>query len=549
MRNLMNFLHDDRGSVTAWNLFWLLNFGVLMGLAIDTTAAMNLKARLQEASDAASSAAVIDVFPVASGATPVAMQYAELNLGERTAVQEQDVTPGFWDHESRTFETEDIPYANAVRVIARRDTSRGNALGTVLLHVAGFNAWDIAAASTSAYAGLAAVDRCRTNGLLADGHTWMTSKNLITGDYCVHGETEIRLNELTEITCGAELSTPSPDTWKTGQPPIPSDTCNEDATFDQMIAQAVAYRSGVSHARAEYFNVKSILDAFVTGQQVNDPFHAIPPYISTYEYSDYKTVEALASNGNLVPGTLYVVDFCPSNQLTLKGIVKNVGFYTTCEITVKRDQSVSNAKPSKVENNNGNTGSDVLCDPDIDTCDTTDWDAYMGPHMTCDQAVDAGYETYQTLFDTAPGKTYRDDKTVDTVQQDCGIEPGANGLWDNVFVFTTSYENGDHSKASVTFPNNMQIGRMDACTEGGGVRIYAGGSVDTPSGTIIHGSQFVLLGNSRMAAKANGVYGTTVNAAGDITFAAQAEVGGCPAEESALASDVIATVRPVMIVD
>ncbi len=177
------------------------------------------------------------------------------------------------------------------------------------------------------------------------------------------------------------------------------------------------------------------------------------------------------------------------------------------------------------------------------------WDSEIAYDFTCAQAISAGFESYGTLMDTAPGRTYRDGVSTDTYTQPCGIEPGANGLWDNVFLFTTAYEDGNRSQKAITFPNNMQIGRIDGCAEGGGVRIYAGGTVDTPSGTMIHGSQFVLLGDAKFAAKASGTQGVTIAAAGDIQFSAQGTLGGCPAAEHLLESDVVITVRPVAIVN
>jgi uncharacterized membrane protein len=68
MRSIKTFLQtDQRGSVSIWNLFWLVGFlfwlvGFLgiMGLAVDISAAMNTKARLQAVADAASHAGAVD---------------------------------------------------------------------------------------------------------------------------------------------------------------------------------------------------------------------------------------------------------------------------------------------------------------------------------------------------------------------------------------------------------------------------------------------------------------------------------------------------------
>lgn len=555
MRRFTRFVRDDdRGSTTLWNLFWLTGFSALLGLGIDTTAAMNAMTRLQAAADAASHAAAMDIFPVADAAVDTAVDYARKNMPDQpAAVGVDDVTLGYWDPVAQTFQTEAPRYINAVRVIARRDSVRGNALGTFLLKVTGFTHWDIAAASTSTYFNdVSLVNRCRLNGFLAGGDMELTSNNIIEGDLCAHGQNSIKINSNNVITCGALLSAPGPSAWKTGTPPsgtVPAE-CNTDygsLSNDQMIEQATVYSSVPSRAELEYENVRAMLDAFVAGETVNDPFNAIPPYITGFSIVDPNAFNNTAKQGKLVAGTLYVVSCDGTNKkLQPEGIIRNVGIYTDCLVDVQKDRKVSNEKPTKVT---GNYSTASLCDPDDFTCDTVPWDSEIPYDYDCAEAIAAGFESYTTLLDTAPGETYRDGTTVDGEAQSCGLEPGANGLWDNVFLFTTAYEDGDRSQKAVNFPNNMQIGRLDGCAEGGAVRLYAGGSIATPSGTMIHGSHFILLGDAKLAAKGSGTQGATVEAAGNIQFSAQGKVGGCPAREDSLESDVVITVRPIAIVN
>ena len=560
---LVRFLRDDEcGSATIWNLMWLVGFGALLGLGVDTTAAMNAKARLQTVADAASHAAAMDLFPISADAVATAVSYGEKNIPNfEGVVAESDVTLGYWDRDARTFRTSDVPYLNAVRVFAKRDDNRSNALATSFLHMAGFDSWDIAAVAVSTYFGdQSLVDRCRKNGLFAGGNVTLTANNTITGDYCIHGETGFRITQNNVVTCGVELSTPSASGWLSQSVPTPSgspagcSTAYETLSNEQMIDQAFVYRSIPSRAELEYQTVKKMVDAFVSGELDNDPFNAVPPYLTDVSTVSASTFNSLSSSGNLSPGTLYVVSCGAGGTVQPRGLVRNIGIYTDCVINVSKDPQVSTVKPNKVQGNSETTTTTTttatLCDPDVETCTTTPWLAeIVTPALDCDSAIAAGYEPYATLLDTAAGRTYRDGETVDTVAQTCAMEPGANGLWDNVFVFSTAFESGDRSQKAVTFPNNMQLGRIDACSEGGGVRLYAAGSLSTPSGTIVHGSQFVLLGNAKFAAKADGTYGMTVEAVGDIEFAAQGKLGGCSPDERDLASDVVFTVRPVAIVN
>jgi hypothetical protein len=549
------FLRDEeQGSATLWNLFWLCGFGALLGLGLDTTAAMNMKGRLQMVADTASHAAAMDLFPIATDAIPTAVSYGSQNIPDHTdVVNSGDVLIGYYDLETRTFATDNVPNYNAVRVLATRDTSRDNALGTFFLRVVGLYDWDINAASTALYySDMSQSDRCRKNGLFAGGTVEQTSNNTITGDYCMHGEGGVKINQNNIIHCGVEISLPDPSLWLTQAVATPSGTtvvCNENyegLTNDEMVEQVVQYRSIFNNAEEEYHNVKDILDTWLTGSEpVNDPFNAIPPYIERAEYTDVTKFNSDAKTGKLVAGTMYVVQCDSNTRLQPEGLLRNIGIYTNCIIDVRKDKNVSAVKPQKTAQGYDKTN---LCDPDASTCNTVPWEAEITPLMTCAEAIAAGYESYQTLLDTVTGETYRDGETPDTTAELCAIEPGANGLWDNVFLFTTAFEGGDVSQKAITFPNNMQIGRLDGCAEGGGARIYAAGSIATPSGTVIHGSHFVLLGSADLAAKADGTYGLTVEAAENITYSAQGKVGGCLADEDDLASDVVVTVRPIAIV-
>ena len=546
------FSADDQGSVTIWNLFWLTGLLCLMGLALDVTAAMNAKARVQTIADAAAHAAAIDLFPLPETAVDSALTYAGLNDAARASVRSTDVAVGYWNRATRAFEAKGAPHVNAVRVIAGRDDERGNALGTSFLRLAGFHLWDIAAVSTAMIVDdLSLIHRCRTNGFVAGGETELTSNNILIGNLCLHGEAALKINSNNVITCGILLSTPDADRWKTGRPPsgIPPEECNTDyrsMSDHEMLEQAVAYGSFPSTAQLEYDNVRKILDAFISKGVVNDPFSAIPPYITGHATVDPNTFNNDSKQGELVPGTLYVVSCAGTNKkLQPQGIIRNIGIYTDCVVDVPKDKDVSDAKPARTT---GTPGSEPVCDPDTSDCEEVPWEAEIAYGASCAEAVAAGFEAYETLLDTAAGETYRDGVSADEQTEPCAIEPGANGLWDNVFLFTTANADGDRSQKSVTFPNNMQLGRIDGCSEGGGVRLYSGGSIQTPSGTVIHGSQFVALGDVQMAAKASGAHGLNVAAAGDIKFSAQGQLGGCDAAEELLQSDVVITVRPIAIV-
>ena len=391
-----------------------------------------------------------------------------------------------------------------------------------------------------------------TNTSNAAGRNWaspnQTSNNSIRGPYCMYGDTSFKISQNNLIQCGVVLMTPSPDTYHNGTPPTPTDECSEDygnLSNDEMIAQAFSYGTLPIVADLEYANAKAVLTRYVNSQSYNDPFGVIPPWVTQVQSPSINAFNNDSRKGKLVAGTLYHVKCNGTNKkLELTGFVQNVAVFTDCEVSVTKDKDVSAEKPTKTE-----TGKQALCDPDDKTCDQTDWLAEIDPNnWSCEKSVNAGFESYTTLLDTAGSGTYKDG-TADAVAEDCGIEPGANGLWDNVFVFTTHLEGGNVDQKAITFPNNMQLGRIDGCTEGGGVRIYSAGSIDTPSGTIAHGVQIVTLGSVQFAAKADGAMGLNIQAMGDIKYTANGATGGCSTEPASKATEVVLTVRPVALVE
>lgn len=549
MQRTPRFFRDESGSVSIWNLFWLLSFCGLLGLAVDVTTAMNTKARLQAVADASTHAGVMDISPTPMDSVITAVEFSYENIPNiNKVVTTGDVVVGWWDHNTKTFDPTRTDKVNAVQVLATRDTARSNATDTTFLGVIGFNAWDIAAIATAAPIETSKI-RCRANGLFAGGTAEQTSNNTIRAPYCVYGETSFKISQNNLIQCGVELIAPSPDHFHNGTPPVPTTgACNENygsLSNDDMVAQAFVYDKLPVTAQLEYDNAKAILTKFINGESYNDPYGVIPPYITTVSNVSVTQFNNDAKKGDLVPGTLYNVT-CSNNgkNLVPSGIVQNIGIYTNCEIRTAKDKDVSAQKPTKTE-----TGKSATCDPDNSACSNIDWIAEIEENRwSCAAAVAGGFETYPTIFDTTGTNTYRDGVTKDLVAETCGIEPGANGVWDNVMIFTTYLEGENVSQKAMTLPNNMQLGRIDGCTEGGGVRIYSAGSVDTPSGTTAHGVQIVTLGSVQFAAKANGAMGLTITAEGDIKYTANGLMGGCDPDDNAGESEVVVTVRPISLV-
>ena len=582
MANFAEFMRDeDHGSVTIWSLLWFTGFCAIMGLAVDTTAAMNTEAKLQHVSDASAHAGVIEIFPIPQDAIAAAVTYSGYNITTNNVVFNSDVIPGEWDPATRTFNDDPntIDDYNAVKVFATRDAARDNALLTSFLRVVGFYNWDIGTASIAHYTeDLELVNNCRLNGLLAGGLMEQTANNTLSRNICVHGEEAFKMTSNNVVTCGVELSLGPNGNYVTGTEPTYKESlgdCDDnyaDLTNYEMMDQSFMYRSLRSNAEAEFDIIERVLLAYMNDPEnpnLTDPLNLLPSYIirsaanvQTMSVNAFNNAARVTGNNiysPLTPGTMYHVECNGSNKkLVLEGIVRNIGIYTDCEIDVQKNKRISDLKTIK---DKSGTHAIVDCDPFTEECLGDDWTLLLEPLMSCSENLATMIttetnsplygeypESYMALDDTV-GAAYRDGTMDPDGDNPCGIEPGATGVFDNVFIFTTANKDGNRNQTSITFPNNFQIGRIDGCTQGGSVHMYLGGSLHTPSSTVMQGTQIMALGDVFLAAKATGVNGIVVDSANHIKYAAQGEMGGCSPLEEDGESDVKIAVRPIAIVD
>ncbi len=180
-------LRCERGGGTIFGLFWFILIVGICGLAVDTTDAVRTQTMLQATADAASHAAVQDLFlaaivgmpdenAAAASAVDSALIYADKNLPfveNGVVLRAPDVQVGFWDPLTRTLALGSGQTPNAVLVTLRRTGANGNALGMNFLRIAGLSDWDITAQSVA----MAGVDRCLTDGFVATEKVYSGSTN------------------------------------------------------------------------------------------------------------------------------------------------------------------------------------------------------------------------------------------------------------------------------------------------------------------------------------------------------------------------------------
>ncbi len=134
-----------------------VGLAMIMGaaaLAVDMSYAYVIENRLQITADTAAMAAINEL-PDVNAAQGRALEYAVKNLpveNHGTVVSSSDFETGNWDSSSRTFTVGGTP-VNAVRVIARRSQSNGNALQLFFANALGMGETDVSAVAVASTGG------------------------------------------------------------------------------------------------------------------------------------------------------------------------------------------------------------------------------------------------------------------------------------------------------------------------------------------------------------------------------------------------------------
>ncbi len=187
---MRRFLRDCSGGVVVPGVVWTLVILVVGGLALDGTNAWRVRSQLRVTADAASLAAAMFVDDQ-DAARSAAIQVAAANMPPSqngSVLDPGEIQFGEWDPVTRSFDSASTD-VNAVRVVTRRSSARGNALRTHLLKLAGFESWDVS---------VAAIAMARTTEGGCSSATIMTSGYMDTGGgntllkgVCLHGETGV----------------------------------------------------------------------------------------------------------------------------------------------------------------------------------------------------------------------------------------------------------------------------------------------------------------------------------------------------------------------
>lgn len=140
------FLRAASGVMSVKFVIWLPVFLVLAGLGIDGASGYAWRMRLQMAADAAALAAATEM-PNTVNAEAKAREYIVANLGVDILLDE-DVVYGTWDSANEVFTPGGLS-PNAVQILARRESARGNGVPTIFLSLLGISDWDVGASAVA----------------------------------------------------------------------------------------------------------------------------------------------------------------------------------------------------------------------------------------------------------------------------------------------------------------------------------------------------------------------------------------------------------------
>jgi hypothetical protein len=216
VRALRGAVASRSGSASVWAIFWTIGFLMIGGVSVDVTNAFAYKSRMQSVADAAALAAALNIDDV-DAARAAAADIVERNMPPArhgAVMTASDVEFGVFDPDTRTFtETADAP--DSVQVAIGRTLSRGNAVPTWLLRLAGKDEWEVGAQSVSTVrrgggggGGGGGTPDCTGVTIVSTGFVHTGGGNFYGSGICIHGDEGIATGGGDCHEIGSHLSAP-----------------------------------------------------------------------------------------------------------------------------------------------------------------------------------------------------------------------------------------------------------------------------------------------------------------------------------------------------
>lgn len=337
------FLRKEDGAFTFLAIYLILGCLTALGVAVDYANAMRDREAMQIAANSAALAAVIDL-PSKEDAVVAGLSIADLNLSQSNntrAIGAADIQVGNFDGSGFTVDEE--PY-NAVRVVATRNGSRGNALVTYMARLAGRQSYDI---TVSAMAATSSAP-CSSGGFFSEENVESGSNNDYLNGFCLYGRDGVKIGSDTFFEQGVKVEM--------------RDTSDfEQGGSNQGVSDALG--ENTYDLASEYNAIPGIVSDMQAGL-----FTDLPPWIISGPVS----LEKIEDKTKLTPGTLYVVDDVAdfgSDQT-----IERVAVVAKKEVKVGSNNTLKNvyfASMDKVLLGSNNTFADN------DFCATGGYDSYL----------------------------------------------------------------------------------------------------------------------------------------------------------------------------
>ena len=289
-------LHEEDGIVSAWHIVMAITMLAIGGFAIDHSRVMSEQLRLQVAADTTAHAAAWaiidldeegDVPAQLAEARDAGMVYANANLrsGRGDAILGADIQFGSWNQSTRVF-TEKSSGIDAVRVVSRRTSERGNALPTTYLGLVSLPSFNVAAEAIFQVE----VPMCARDGMMAMGQVNISSGSTFESGYCIHGELGVELQNGNTFHPGTIVSMPD------------LSLLNGSTAGNQGLDEALRVER---HDPPELWDIVATMDAIEAGEK--------PATGEWYDPSNKISVTPWKGNEDKAPAGTYKGNLLPSH--------------------------------------------------------------------------------------------------------------------------------------------------------------------------------------------------------------------------------------------
>lgn len=210
------FRGDEHGGGTIFSLFIFVTLAITVGIMVDATNAWRNRTLLSSVADIAAHAGAVELARGGDDAEVAAeaarLVYANLDADRFGGVIDPltDVSVIHFDPETGAYDT--TGPRNAVLVRLGRNGDNGNAVGTYLLRLAGFNSWDLGAVGAAVfdYSPICSA----AGGIYAMGQVTLTSQTDVGAGFCIHSQDAVWLPQQNTFADGSFVSMPDLDDCK-----------------------------------------------------------------------------------------------------------------------------------------------------------------------------------------------------------------------------------------------------------------------------------------------------------------------------------------------